>query len=269
MLTPERMSGTERRKMDRNRNKKYFEQKNKTYPIIIASACIAVGFIMVVFLANTRGINRWAMTSLGLPLLVIGTVMWVIMSVVRIKDSEIDHDAAELNASFATEFKDHFEKKDVRRVKYDMVYGTPAATPKAEPVLFGTYCFDSEKALHKRGGDGKSRSSVYSLSGFLLRNETICLAEKKVSLVDPENDGVVLESFSEPKYHELDSAALVESAANGYSGVTRYEHLRITDLDGNTVIEFPILADASADEYVAEINTRIKREKERIAGNNV
>ena len=44
-------------------------------------------------------------------------------------------------------------------------------------------------------------------------------------------------------------------------GICQRYSLRITDNGGNTVMEFPILADAAADEYVAEINQKIQRAK--------
>ena len=49
--------------MNYQRTRKYFEQKNTTYPIVIAAALIAVGFIMVIFLASTSGLPRGLMRS--------------------------------------------------------------------------------------------------------------------------------------------------------------------------------------------------------------
>lgn len=38
--------------MNYQRTRKYFEQKNTTYPIVIAAALIAVGFIMIKYKEN-------------------------------------------------------------------------------------------------------------------------------------------------------------------------------------------------------------------------
>ena len=44
--------------MNYKRNLKYFEQVNKTYPIVISAVLIAVGFIMVIFYILNRRINE-------------------------------------------------------------------------------------------------------------------------------------------------------------------------------------------------------------------
>ena len=51
----------------------------------------------------------------------------------------------------------------------------------------------------------------------------------------------------------------------GYEGFAKYRHLTLKDNEGNVVIDFPILADAAADEYVNDINLRITRTKEKAA----
>lgn len=61
--------------MNYERNKKYFSQVNKTYPIVISAALIAVGFIMVVFLASTNGLPRGLMRMIGFPLLAAGVIL--------------------------------------------------------------------------------------------------------------------------------------------------------------------------------------------------
>ena len=76
--------------MNYKRNLKYFEQVNKTYPIVISAVLIAVGFIMVIFLASTSGLPRGLMRMIGFPILTAGVVLATYISAVRIKDSELD-----------------------------------------------------------------------------------------------------------------------------------------------------------------------------------
>ena len=79
--------------MNYSRNKKYFEQKLSTAPIIVSAACIAIGFLMVVILSGTRGMNSYLMTSGGLTLLAIGVGIFVWRSAIKIPDSEISEQA--------------------------------------------------------------------------------------------------------------------------------------------------------------------------------
>lgn len=254
--------------MDYQRNKKYFTQKENVVPVIVSGILIALGFILIVFLSNTRGMSTWLMRSIGLVCLAVGAVVALIYTNVRIKDSETDGDVEEIKKKFYADFKDHFDKLEVRRLRSERQMGQ--AQQKYDPVFFGTYSFDGAedgKILVKRGSDGKSRSSVYSQSGFWLRSNSVCLAERKESLVE---DSVLFENFTEYRYTELGEAVLVETEASGYSGVTKYEHLRITDTDGKTIIEFPILGDADADGYAAEINSVIiKAKKTAENGDNI
>ena len=66
--------------MDYNLNKKYFGQNLSTAPIVVSAACIAIGFLMVVFLANTRGMPSYLMTSGGLTILAVGIAIFVVRS---------------------------------------------------------------------------------------------------------------------------------------------------------------------------------------------
>lgn len=90
--------------MNYQRTRKYFEQKNTTYPIVIAAALIAVGFIMVIFLASTSGLPRGLMRIIGFPILAAGVVLAVAISAVRIKDSELDECAQALSEPFRVDF---------------------------------------------------------------------------------------------------------------------------------------------------------------------
>ncbi len=113
--------------MNYRRNKKYFEQVNTVYPIIISAALIAVGFIMVVFLAGTRGLPRGLMMMIGFPLLVAGIILGTTISAIRIKDSEIDEVTVALREDFGKSFCDKFVNIDVRRHKNEQRYGDHSA----------------------------------------------------------------------------------------------------------------------------------------------
>lgn len=242
--------------MDYERNKKYFAQVNKTYPIAISGALILAGLLMILILSGLRWVSTWLMYSLGVSCLLAGAVIYLVYNSIRIKDSEIDALRDDLKRNFEIDFKNRFTETDVRKLKYEQLHGNHE--PQKDPVFFGTYCFDSPAALHKRGADGKSRSSVYSRSGFLLKSAAICVAERETSLI---SDEIPVEFFIEQKYADLASAALIDPQITGYSGVTHYQHLRLTANDGSVLAEFPILGDAAADEYVAEINSRIRHAK--------
>lgn len=249
--------------MDYERNKKYFAQANKSYPIVISASLIIAGLLMILILSGARGINTWLMYSLGVTCLLAGAVIWIIFNTIRIKDSEIDALRADLKKDFETDFRNHFLETDIRKLKYEQLHGTHE--PQKDPVFFGTYCFDNPAALHKRGSDGKSRSSIYSRSGFLLKSASICIAEREISLI---SDEIPVEFFIEERYADLSEAALIDPEITGYSGVTHYQHLRLTAADGSILAEFPILGDAAADEYVAEINSRIRHAKKEQIQNN-
>jgi hypothetical protein len=136
--------------------------------------------------------------------------------------------------------------------------------PKLEPVTFATYCFEGNEVLAKKGNDGKCRSSIYSMSGFILKPDSICVAEREISLIS--NTAPIPGDFREINYLDLGSATLEHvPEKKGYEGFAKYRHLTLKDNEGNIVIDFPIIADAAADDYVKDINLRITRAKEKAA----
>ena len=248
--------------MDYSRNKKYFEQHLSTAPIIVSAACFAIGFLMVVFLANTRGIPGYIMTPVGLTFIAIGTLIFIVRSTRKIPDAEISEQAKKLYATFQDDFNQKFLPQDIRTIRYEMA--NHISRPKFEPVTFATYCFEGEEVLAKKGNDGKCRSSIDSLSGFVLKSDTMCVAEREISFIS-DNDPIPGD-FREIKYLDLGAASLEKvPAKKGYEGFAKYRHLTLKDNDGNVVIDFPILADAAADDYVNDINLRITRTKEKAA----
>ena len=246
--------------MDYNRNKKYFAQQLSTAPIIISAACFAIGFLMVVILSGTRGFNSYLMISGGLTLIAIGAVIFLVRAAKKIPDSEISEQARKLYDTFKDDFNQKYLPQDIRTIRYEMAHHI--SRPKLEPVTFATYCFEGEDVLAKKGNDGKSRSSIYSMSGFILKPDSICLAEREISLIS-DNDPIPGD-FREFKYLDLSSATLEHvPEKKGYEGFAKYRHLRLCDNEGKIVIEFPIIADAAADDYVTDINLRITRAKEK------
>ncbi len=248
--------------MDHKRHIKYFEQNLRTAPIIIAGVCIGLGILMTVFLANTRGMPSYIMMPGGLTLIFIGAVIAVTRSVIKIPDAEVDGETEKLFETFKKDFEDRFIPNDIKAIRYAM--SNHITQPKLEPNTFGTYCFEGEKIMAKKGNDGKSRSSLYSMSGFVLKPDSIGLASRKISLISA--DDIIPDQFLDIKYTELAQAKLTHvPEKKDYEGFARYRHLTITDNEGNTVIEFPILKDASAEAYVNDINLRITRAKEKAA----
>ncbi len=248
--------------MNYNRHKKYFEQHLSTTPVIISAACIAVGFLMTVILSGTRGFNYFLMTSGGLTLIAVGVVIFLVRSARKIPDSEIDGETDKLYETFSTEFNNRFIPNDIRTIRYEMT--NHIHHQKLEPITFGTYCFEGENILAKKGNDGKSRSSVYSMSGFILKPDSICLAEREISLISDEDP--IPGDFRELKYTALGGVSLEKVPEKvGYEGFAKYRHLKIVDNNGAAVMEFPILGDAAADSYVNDINLRITRAKEKEA----
>ena len=248
--------------MDYNRNKKYFEQNLGTAPIIISAACIAIGFMMVVFLANTRGMPSYLMTSGGLTILAVGVAIFVVRSARKIPDGEISEQARKLYDTFKEDFNQKFLPQDIRTIRYEMA--NHISRPKLEPVTFATYCFEGDDVLAKKGNDGKCRSSIYSMSGFILKPDSICVGEREISFISSENP--IPGDFREIKYIDLGKATLEKvPEKKGYEGFAKYRHLALFDNDGSLVIDFPIIADAAADDYVNDINLRITRTKEKAA----
>ncbi len=251
--------------MDYKRHIKYFEQHLRTAPIVISGVCIGLGFIMAVFLANTRGMPYFIMMPGGLTLIAIGAAIAVTRSVIKIPDSEVDGETEKLFETFKKDFEDKFIPNDIRAIRYEMANRIPHQ--KLEPNTFGTYCFEGETVMAKKGNDGKSRSSLYSMSGFVLKPESIGLASRRISLISSEDP--IPDNFIDIKYTELSEAKLTHvPEKKGYEGFARYRHLAIYDNEGNTVIEFPILKDASAEGYVNDINQRIMRAKEKAVQSN-
>ncbi|MGM9642612.1 MAG: hypothetical protein ACI3XI_05320 [Eubacteriales bacterium] len=248
--------------MDYKRHKKYFNQNLKTAPVVVSGVCIALGIFMAVFLANTRGLPYFIMMPGGLTLIAIGTMIAIIRSAIKIPDSELDGVTEKLFDDFKSDFEIKFIPNDIRTIRYEMT--NHIVHQKLEPNVFGTYCFEGDAVMAKRGNDGKSRSSIYSMSGFVLKPESVGLASRRISLIsdnDPASD-----RFIEVRYTELSGVKLNHvPEEKGYEGFAKYRHLSFTDNSGNTVIEFPILADASADNYVTDINLRIQRAKEKAA----
>jgi hypothetical protein len=248
--------------MDYNRNKKYFEQHLSTAPVIVSAACIAIGFMMVVILSGTRGFNTYMMISGGLTFIAIGAAIFLVRAAKKIPDNEISEQARKLYDTFKNDFNQKFLPQDIRTIRYEMA--NHISRPKLEPVTFATYCFEGEEVLAKKGNDGKSRSSIYSMSGFILKPDSICVAEREISLIS-DNDPIPGD-FREIKYIDLGSATLEHvPEKKGYEGFAKYRHLRLCDNDGKIVIEFPIIADAAADDYVKDIAIRIQRAKEKAA----
>lgn len=243
--------------MNYQRNRKYFEQVNKTYPVVIAALLIAVGFIMVVFLASTSGLPRGLMRIIGFPILTAGVVLATCISATKIKDSELDEAASGLDEAFRGAFSHKFINSDVRRYKNEQRYGKPGEDHHTEPVFFETYFFDDATALFKKGSDGRERSSVYSLSGFMLKPDSICIGERHISLTEDRSDDI----FSEIPYSELSEAAYSDTKAGTevYEGRTKYRHLVLKNKNGEIVADMPILAAADADSYLDEISVRISR----------
>jgi hypothetical protein len=248
--------------MDYNRNRKYFGQNLSTAPIVISAACIAIGFMMVVFLANTRGMPSYLMTSGGLTFIAIGAVIFVVRSARKIPDGEISEQTKKLYATFQDDFNQKFIPQDIRTLRYEMT--NHISRPKLEPVTFATYCFEGEEVLAKKGNDGKCRSSIYSMSGFILKPDSICVAEREISLISDNNP--IPGDFREINYLDLGKASLEKvPEKKGYEGFAKYRHLTLFDNNEKIVIDFPILADAAADDYVKDINLRITRAKEKAA----
>lgn len=248
--------------MNHERNKKYFAQHLSTTPVVISAACIGIGFLMVVFLANTRGIPGYIMTPVGLTLIAIGVAIFVVRSARKIPDAEISEQAAKLYATFQDDFNQKFLPQDIRTIRYEMT--NHISRPKLEPITFATYCFEGDEVMAKKGNDGKCRSSIYSMSGFILKPDSICVAEREISLIS--NNNPIPGDFREIKYLELGSATLEHvPEKKGYEGFAKYRHLTLKDNDGNIAIDFPIIADAAADDYVKDINLRITRAKEKAA----
>ena len=248
--------------MNYERNKKYFAQQLSTLPVIISAACFGLGFLMVVILANTRGVPGYLMTTGGLTLIAIGAVIFVVRSARKIPDAEISEQANKLYATFKDDFNQKFLPQDIRTIRYEMT--NHIVRPKLEPVTFATYCFEGDEVLAKKGSDSKCRSSIYSMSGFILKPDSICVAEREISLIS-DNDPIPGD-FREINYLDLGSATLEHvPEKKGYEGFAKYRHLALWDNDGKTVIDFPIIADAAADDYVADINLRITRAKEKAA----
>ena len=248
--------------MNYERNKKYFSQHLSTLPIIISAACFGLGFLMVVILANTRGIPGYIMTPAGLTLIAVGAFIFIVRSARKIPDGEISEQAKKLYATFQDDFNNKFIPQDIRTLRYEMT--NHISRPKLEPVTFATYCFEGEDVLAKKGNDGKCRSSIYSMSGFILKPDSICVGEREISFISSENP--IPGDFREIKYIDLGKATLEKvPEKKGYEGFAKYRHLALFDNDGSLVIDFPIIADAAADDYVNDINLRITRAKEKAA----
>lgn len=126
-----------------------------------------------------------------------------------------------------------------------------------QTMFFDTYFFDDNQALFKRGGDGRERSSVYSLSGFMLKPASVCIGERYVDITEGTSREFYVElpyaSLSEVKYEDTEASSKV------YVGKTRYSHIIIMRADGTVAADMPVLADADADSYIEEIGTRISR----------
>ena len=248
--------------MNYERNKKYFSQHLSTLPIIISAACFGLGFLMVVILANTRGIPGYIMTPAGLTLIAVGAFIFIVRSARKIPDGEISEQTGKLYEAFQEDFNQKFIPQDIRTIRYEMA--NHISRPKLEPITFATYCFEGDEVLAKKGNDGKCRSSIYSMSGFILKPDSICVAEREISLIS-DNDPIPGD-FREIKYLDLGSATLEHvPEKKGYEGFAKYRHLTLKDNEGNIVIDFPIIADAAADDYVKDINLRITRAKEKAA----
>ncbi len=153
--------------MNYERNKKYFSQHLSTLPIIISAACFGLGFLMVVILANTRGIPGYIMTPAGLTLIAVGAFIFIVRSARKIPDGEISEQTGKLYETFQEDFNQKFIPQDIRTIRYEML--NHISRPKLEPITFATYCFEGEDVLAKKGNDGKCRSSIYSMSGFILK----------------------------------------------------------------------------------------------------
>lgn len=248
--------------MNYERNKKYFSQHLSTLPIIISAACFGLGFLMVVILANTRGIPGYIMTPAGLTLIAVGAFIFIVRSARKIPDGEISEQTGKLYEAFQEDFNQKFIPQDIRTIRYEML--NHISRPKLEPNTFATYCFEGEDVLAKKGNDGKCRSSIYSMSGFILKPDSICVAEREISLISDNNP--IPGDFREIKYLDLGKASLEKvPEKKGYEGFAKYRHLTLFDNNDKIVIDFPILADAAADDYVKDINLRITRAKEKAA----
>lgn len=248
--------------MNYERNKKYFSQHLSTLPIIISAACFGLGFLMVVILANTRGIPGYIMTPAGLTLIAVGAFIFIVRSARKIPDGEISEQTGKLYEAFQEDFNQKFIPQDIRTIRYEML--NHISRPKLEPITFATYCFEGEDVLAKKGNDGKCRSSIYSMSGFILKPDSICVAEREISLISDNNP--IPGDFREIKYLDLGKASLEKvPEKKGYEGFAKYRHLTLFDNNDKIVIDFPILADAAADDYVNDINLRITRAKEKAA----
>lgn len=248
--------------MNYERNKKYFSQHLSTLPIIISAACFGLGFLMVVILANTRGIPGYIMTPAGLTLIAVGAFIFIVRSARKIPDGEISEQTGKLYEAFQEDFNQKFIPQDIRTIRYEML--NHISRPKLEPITFATYCFEGEDVLAKKGNDGKCRSSIYSMSGFILKPDSICVAEREISLISDNNP--IPGDFREIKYLDLGKTSLEKvPEKKGYEGFAKYRHLTLFDNNDKIVIDFPILADAAADDYVKDINLRITRAKEKAA----
>ncbi len=252
--------------MNYQRNKKYFSQVNKTYPIVISAVLIAVGFIMVVILASTSGLPRGLMRMIGLPLMVAGVVIATCISAIRIKDAELDECAASLCEPFRNDFARKFINTDIRRYKNEQRYGGTNDEHHSEPMFFSTYYFDDNTAMFKKGNDGRERSSVYAMSGFMLTPDAVCVGARRVSLIDDKTE----DDFKKLAYTDLAPVRYTDMAASAgvYEGKTKYRHILLTKKDGSRVAELPVLADADADMYIDEINVRISRAAAKAAQTN-
>ncbi len=238
--------------MDFSRNKKYFFQREDSWQVVLGAILIAAGFIMTVFLGFTKNLPQALFQALGLVSMLAGAIVFIVRSNVKVKDSDIDDAVASLDESFRDAFELKFVRPEMRvqRLANELEHG--------DIFYYGTYIFDGEDTLSRRGSDGRSRSSLYSFSAFMLLHNKLCAAKRRICIVENEP---FEDEFVSLKYTAMSEVKLVEADATGYKGTTPYEHMIVYGNNGEILLEIPMLADAEAEDSVAVLNTRIAHAK--------
>ena len=108
--------------MNYQRNEKYFGQSIPAWPTVVSFILIAAGLFVFIFLGFSR-FGGYLFIPIGLCMAVAGLVGMVLISNIKIKDSEIDELIPPFEEEFRTEFTSRFVGKPNGRGGKFVCYG--------------------------------------------------------------------------------------------------------------------------------------------------
>ena len=232
--------------MNYQNNSKFFRQRANTVGILISFGIVAVGLLCGLLMHGY-------LQAMGFGLAMVGGVCMVIVNSVTVKGTDVDEDVTRGVEAFKERLISHFQPFDPKSVHNKNAVNEK----KTEAAYYGTFCYDEDGLLVKKGSDSKFRSSVYAINGLIIEEHTVQVGTARIHLVDADDT----ETMVEFAYADLDRVCLEAPEVRKYESNVIVDAFCFYGKNGEKLLSFPIVNDNDADLLVKNLTARIERHK--------